>query len=100
MASSWASVALKLVVTRPSSMAYSSRMPSMMTSMECAASRKPEVRATQPHMSRKMPRYLPMFFRSSRGSRLASGVMGCLPIQLGGAERRLVDLVLHEPAVA
>ncbi len=72
-ASSCASVASKAVVKRPSSIRYFSGISSMMTLMECAASRKPDVSAMLTAISRKMPRYFPRLFFSSRGKRLMSG---------------------------
>ena len=72
-ASSCASVALNAVVKRPSSMAYFAGISWMMTLMEFAASRKPDVSAMLTDISRKMPRYFPRLFLSSRGKRLISG---------------------------
>ena len=51
-------------------------------------------------MSRKIPKYLPMLFLSSRGSRLAKGVIARLPIELGGGHGRAVDLVFGQASVA
>ena len=81
-------------------MVYSSRISSMMLPMEWAASKKPDVRAIAPHMSRKIPKYLPMLFLSSRGSRLAKGVIARLPIELRGGHGRLVGLVGGQVSVA
>lgn len=68
--------------------------------MECAARRKPDVRAIEPHMSRNMPRYLPRLCLSSRGSRLARGVIARLPIELGGGHGGGVELVGRQAPVA
>ena len=47
----------------------------MMTEMECAASRNPEVSAMLTAMSKNMPRYFPILWTSSRGSRLIKGLI-------------------------
>ena len=72
-ASSCSSVASKAVVKRASSIEYFSGMSSMMTPMECAASKKPDVSAMVTDINRKMPRYFPRLFFSSRGKRLRKG---------------------------
>lgn len=58
---------------------------------------KPEVRAMLPHISKKMPRYLPILRRQlAPGDVLREVSWRPLPVELGGRDGRLVELILDD----